>query len=130
MGRIIVPVKIENASDPAKCFGCDGLVDTGASFMVLPNAWRDRLGPLRRVAEVEVEVATQDTVSGDICGPVLIQMEGFRPVYTEVLFVDMRPSDGQYEPLIGYTVLELSQAAVDMIGHRLVHLKHVDMKKM
>ena len=130
MGRIIVPVKIENASDPAKCFACDGLVDTGASFMVLSNAWRDRLGPLRRVAEVEVEVATQDTVSGDICGPVLIQMEGFRPVYTEVLFVEMRPSDGQYEPLIGYTVLELSQAAVDMIGRRLVHLKHVDMKKM
>ena len=40
----------------------------------------------------------------------------------------MEPSDGIYEPLVGYIVLEQSQAAVDMLGHRLVHVKKVDLK--
>lgn len=30
---------------------------------------------------------------------------------------------------IGYIVLEQSQAAVDMLGHRLVPIKHIDLKK-
>ncbi len=33
-----------------------------------------------------------------------------------------------YEPLIGYIVLEQSRAAVDMIGHRLLHVKKMDLK--
>ena len=37
--------------------------------------------------------------------------------------LEMHPRDGQYEPLVGYIVLEQSQAAVDMLGRRLVHLK-------
>ena len=41
MGRIIASVKIDNASDSSKTIRCDALVDTGASFMVLPTAWRD-----------------------------------------------------------------------------------------
>lgn len=43
-------------------------------------------------------------------------------------FVEMNPADGNYEPLIGYTVLEQGQAAVDMLGHRLVRIKHMDLK--
>jgi hypothetical protein len=35
----------------------------------------------------------------------------------------MVPRDGMYEPLVGYIVLEQSQAAVDMLGHRLIHVK-------
>jgi len=46
MGRIVTSVKIENVSDPSKSIRCDALVDTGASFLVLPSAWRDRLGDL------------------------------------------------------------------------------------
>jgi hypothetical protein len=96
--------------------------------MVLPRAWRDRLGPLELMETIEVETATQETVRGDVCGPVRIQIEGFRPVHNEVLFVDMKPADGIYEPLVGYLVLEQSQAAVDMLGHRLIHAKHLDLK--
>src|SRR5438105_9565670 len=33
-----------SVADPSKGLRCDALVDTGASFMVLPSAWRDRLG--------------------------------------------------------------------------------------
>lgn len=77
---------------------------------------------------VDFETATQETAQGEVCGPVRIQIEGFRPIYSEVLFVDMTPADGIYEPLIGYIVLEQSQAAVDLVGQRLVHVKHLDLK--
>ena len=59
---------------------------------------------------------------------VKIQVEGFRHIYNEVIFVDMNPDDGIYEPLIGYIVLEQCQAAVDMLGHRLMHAKRMDLK--
>jgi len=128
MGRIVASVKIDNVSDISKSLRCDALVDTGASFMVLPNAWRDRLGKLETTTQVEMETATQQTIKGEVCGPVRIQIEGFRPIYSEVSFVDMQPADGEYEPLIGYLVLEQSQAGVDVLGHRLVHIKHMDLK--
>jgi hypothetical protein len=40
----------------------------------------------------------------------------------------MEPADGKYEPLIGCIVLEQSQAAVDMTGDRLVHVKALYLK--
>lgn len=40
----------------------------------------------------------------------------------------MKPENGAYEPLIGYVILEQSQAAVDMLGHRLVAVKRMDLK--
>ena len=90
----------------------DALVDTGAACLTLPTAWRDRLGKLTRLDTVSVETATQAVVSGDICGPVLLRMGDFRPVLTEVLFIEMEPSDGHYEPLIGYIPLEQAQQPV------------------
>ncbi len=128
MGRIIASVKIENVFDDSKSLRCDALVDTGASFMVLPSAWQQRLGDLETTTQIEMETATQEKIKGEVCGPVRIQIEGFRPIHTEVSFVDMKPQDGEYEPLIGYLVLEQSQAAVDILGHRLVQVKHIDLK--
>jgi predicted aspartyl protease len=128
MGRIVAPVKIKNLSDPDAKIRCDALVDTGSSYMVLPRAWRDRLGELEEIAIVPLETATQETVEGTICGPVRIQIEGFRPIYNEVLFIEMKPENGEYEPLIGYIILKQSQAAVDMLGHRLIPVKRMDLK--
>lgn len=128
MGRIVTTVRIANLHDPDKRITCDALVDTGASYMVLPRAWRERLGELEEIAAVPLETATQGVVEGSICGPVRIQIEGFRPIYNEVLFVDMNPESGEYEPLIGYVILEQSQAAVDMLGHRLIPVKNMDLK--
>ena len=130
MGRIVTSIRIENLSDPSRTLRCDALVDTGAALLVLPSAWRDRLGELPMRQTVELETATQETVQGEVCGPVKIQIEGFRAVSGEVLFVDMKPEDGIYEPLIGYIILEQSQAGVDMLGHRLVPIKHMDLKKV
>ena len=128
MGRIGASVTIANLGDPAAHLRCDAMVDTGASHMVLPAAWRDRLGDLEQVATVALETATQDTVQGTICGPVRIEIEGFRPIFNEVLFLDMTPANGEYEPLIGYVILEQSQAAVDMLGHRLILVQRMDLK--
>ena len=141
MGRVVTDVTIENAGDlwavrnglksvdqVRRVTVTDALVDTGASFMALPFAWRDRLGDLETMTEVEMETATQETIKAEVCGPVRIQIEGFRPIHTEVSFVDMKPQDGEYEPLIGYLVLEQSQAGVDILGHRLVKIKHMDLK--
>jgi predicted aspartyl protease len=128
VGRIVASVTIENAADLSRGLRCDALVDTGASFMVLPSAWRERLGPLDTTTQVEMETATQEKIRGEVCGPVRIQIEGFRPIHTEVSFVEMQPKDGEYEPLIGYLVLEQSQAGVDVLGHCLVPTKYVDLK--
>jgi predicted aspartyl protease len=128
MGRVITSVTIENVSEPTYKLRCDALVDTGAAHMVLPLAWKDRLGPLKSIQEVELELANQQGITGEICGPVGIQIEGFRVIYNEVLFVPMEPENGIYEPLIGYIPLEQSQAGVDMVGHRLVHVKRMDLK--
>lgn len=128
MGRIVTPVRVENASDGAYSILCDALVDTGASHLVLPLAWKERLGKLESLDSVDMETATQETVKGEVCGPVRIQIEGFRAVFSEVLFIDMHPVDGIYEPLLGYIVLEQSQVAVDMLGHRLIRAKRMDLK--
>jgi hypothetical protein len=34
--------------------------------------------------------------------------------------MDMLPEDGEYQPLVGYIVLEQSLAVVDMVEHKLV----------
>ena len=128
VGRIVASVRIENVLDATKSVTCDALVDAGASHMVLPTAWKERLGQLESTRTVELETATQEILTGEVCGPVRIQIEGFPVVYNEVSFVDMNPQDGEYEPLIGYIVLEQSQAGVDMLGHRLVPIKHMDLK--
>lgn len=128
MGRIAAAVTVANLLDPDKSILCDALVDTGASHMTLPTAWRSRLGDLQEFGEVDLQMANQKTVRGIVCAPVRVQIEGFRPIVTEVLFVDMEPCDEKYEPSVGYTVLAQSQAAVDMFGQRLVRVKHLDLK--
>jgi len=109
---------------------CDGFVDTGTALMVLPKAWKARLGKLNLIREADCVTATQHLIKGEICGPVEIKLEGFEPIYSEVLFLDMESLDGTYEPLIGYIVLEQSQAAVDILGHRLLRVRTMDLKKI
>ncbi len=128
MGRIVTNVSIKNILDPDFSISCDVLVDTGAVNLVLPSAWKSRLGDLTKIREIDCETADRQLVKGEIYGPVEIQIEGFAPIYGEVLFLEMEPRDGIYEPLLGYIILEQSQAAVDMLGHRLVHVKKVDLK--
>ena len=130
MGRIVTTVKIQNARHPDTTeLECSALVDSGAAYMVLPKAWKHRLGELELAREVEVELGDQTRVRGEICGPVKIKVEGFPQIFSEVLFVEMLEQDNRgFEPLLGYVVLEQSQAAVDMVKHRLTYVKTVDLK--
>ena len=128
MGRIIVSASIENGLDASFRIQSDALVDTGATYLTLPSAWRERLGQLRHLDTVSVETATQAVVSGDICGPVLLRVGEFRPVLTEVLFIEMDAVEGRYEPLIGQIPLEQAQAVVDLAGHRLAKFDRVYLK--
>ncbi len=73
---------------------------------------------------MELVLANGETVRGEACAPAQIEIDGFRTVFNEVLFVDGEDT----EPLIGYVILEQAQAAVDMLGHRLVRVPYIDMK--
>ena len=128
MGRIVTSVRIDNALEPDNGLRCDAIVDTGASMLVLPKAWKDRFGTFMAERRVEMETATQSRVLGEVCGPVRTEVEGFDAIFNEVLFLEMQPTDGLYEPLVGDIVLEQCQAAVDMVGHRLLHAKAMDLK--
>jgi hypothetical protein len=45
----------------------------------------------------------------------------------EVTFLEMEPrAGGYYEPLIGYTILELAGIAIDMVSHRLLARRFYD----
>jgi hypothetical protein len=130
MGRVLVPFRVTSWSERSKEIRGIGMVDTGAYGMILPAAWRDLLGTPPVVAVVDVELAEQRVVPAEVCGPVEIQLDGFRTVLGEVIFVDMAPNThGEYEPLIGYTVLEACNVVVDMTRHRLVARKHYDLKR-
>jgi predicted aspartyl protease len=126
----VVPVTLTNSSDPARALRFDALVDTGAFGLVLPVAWKERVGLLPHAAPVEVETADQRIVTAEICGPVRIQIDGFRVIDGEVVFMDMAPTGRGYEPLVGYTVLELAGAVVDMVTHRLVARRTFDLKRV
>lgn len=129
MGRIITSVTVSNTVESAKNIRFDALVDTGATYLTLPDAWKERLGDLEKIEDVEFQTANGEFGTGAIHGPVKIQLEGFRPVFSEVLFIEMRTDEeGKYEPLVGYIPLEQIPVAVDMLGHRLVKVRAVDLK--
>ncbi len=62
MGRIVTHVAITNLFEKGTSIHCDALVDTGAAYMVLPRAWKSRLGTLNTVRTVDCETATQQLV--------------------------------------------------------------------
>jgi hypothetical protein len=125
---IIVSVNIENVRGVGKSLRCDAIVDTNASLMMLPAAWKNRLGRLQATTIIELEAANRGRMKGEVCGPVRVQIEGFRPIHTEVVFIEVKPNVGEFEPLLGHIVLTQSQAGVDMLGHRLVPIKFMDLK--
>ncbi len=128
MGRIRTPVIVSNPLDESKSLQVDALVDTGASHLVLPLAWKDQLGEMELLETLDLETATQSIIQGEVYGPVRVEIQGFKPIHSDVLFIEMTPQDGNYEVLLGYIPLEQAGAAVDMLGHRLLHIKHFDLK--
>ena len=136
MGRIVVNTQVTNHFDGGKSMQTPMLVDTGTGALILPASWKPRLGTFQHAEAVELLLANGEAIRGEACAPVEIKIDGFRPVFNEVVFVDSPPTqDGQpgqqdEEPLLGYVILEQAQAAVDMLGHRLVPVRYIDMKRL
>lgn len=130
MGRIVADTTVTNRFDDDKSIACGMLVDTGAGALVLPTSWKDRLGSFVRAEPVELQLANQQVIRGEACGPVEITIQGFRPVWNEVIFLDADEAGEDVDPLLGYVILEQAQAAVDMLGHRLVPVQYIDMKSV
>ena len=128
MGRIVTTVDVENTAGLRFSKKLDALVDTGASLLTLPSAWKEQFGAFEAEEVIELQTATQESIQGTVCGPARITVEGFRPVHNEVLFIDMEPEDGKYEPLLGHIALEQCGAAVDRIGDGLVPVRFLDAK--
>lgn len=128
MGRIIAQTRVTNLFDEDKSIHCGMLVDTGAGALIMPSAWKERLGEFKYSEPIELQMANGEVLQGETCWPVKIEIEGFRPVSNEVVFPDMGDDEVGHEPLLGYVVLEQAQAAVDMLGDRLVPVRYIDMK--
>ena len=129
MGRIVAQVELTNPIDTEISITFSAFVDTGAGALVLPSSWKSRLGKFANEEKVEFLLANNETVLGVACGPVGIRIEGFRKIFNEAMFMDMEPGDdGDYQPLLGYVILEQAKVAVDMVGHRLVPVKYIDCK--
>ncbi|HLY37188.1 MAG TPA: aspartyl protease family protein [Candidatus Binatia bacterium] len=125
MGTIHVPVTVANGLDGTKSLTFDALVDTGAFGLTLPRAWLGAFGNLPNLEIVEMETADQRVLTAEVRGPARVRIDGFRPFDGDVVFVDMGPGrDGRYEPLVGYTALELAGAVIDMVTHRLVRRRY------
>lgn len=126
MGKIIVSVTVSSINNSENPVAFDGLIDTGATFLTLPLVWKERFDGLEKLDDVEMEMATGEVRTGEICGPVEIKIANFRRIYGEVLFMEMQADrDGNYEPLIGYLPLEAIPVGVDMLNHRLFKVKAI-----
>jgi len=123
MGEVVVEVTVTNGRDLTRTRRFEALVDTGAYGLVLPLAWKDELGELEAVATVDLETADQRLIEADVWGPVWAQIDGFRRINSEVIFVEMEPGPNGYQPLLGYFVLEQSNVVVDPVSRRLVSRK-------
>jgi predicted aspartyl protease len=129
MGEVRVDLTVENVLEPGRRIACRAMVDTGAYGLILPMAWKERLGDLPELSTVDLELGDGRVVTAEIRGPARIWLGGFRRVIGEVIFVDMEPRpDGSYEPLVGYTVLDACNVMVDVRRRRLVARRFYSLK--
>lgn len=124
MGTILTHVTVSNTQDADYRISFEGMVDTGSTFLTLPRSWKDKLGSLKKLEDVEMQLADGQFRPGEVCGPVYIKIGNFREISGEVLFMDMEPDEtGNYEPLVGYLPLEAIPVGVDMLNHKLFKSK-------
>ena len=90
MGRIVVQTRVTNLYDEDGCIECGTFVDTGAGALILPSAWKERLGRFQRSEPVELQWSNGAAVRGEARWPVEIWIEGFRPISNEVIFSGLR----------------------------------------
>lgn len=130
MGKIVTQVKITNVMNKAQSLSFSAVVDTGASHLTLPMAWRDHFTDMDFRQDSLAEIADGSTVEGELAGPFMVEVgDGLSRAHGDVFFMDMQPSEhGDYEPLLGHLPLQYGRLGVDMVHHRLFKVKYVDCK--
>ena|SRR5581483_10313469 len=123
MGTVHANVTIRSFSDRSKEIRCRALVDTGATMLALLAEWRSHLGDFAVTRKVDLQIATQEYLEGEVCGPALIQIDGFREVAGEICFLNM--NGNAPEVLLGCIALEQSGAGVDPISQQLIHVPYI-----
>jgi clan AA aspartic protease len=118
MGRVAIEVAITNEGDqvlseaghlPAdqvRRATIEGLVDTGAAMLVLPESVVRQLG-LPKTGVTGVRYADHRTATRDIVGRVRVKLQGREDVFTAVV------EPGRTTALIGAIVLEALDLLVD-----------------
>jgi len=59
MGRIVAKVTVKNALDESKMRTLDALVDTVATLLTFPKAWKQDLGKFLTTEKEKVQLADQ-----------------------------------------------------------------------
>lgn len=63
-------VDLENPAEPRGYKKIVALVDTGASRLTLPLAWKEQIGSFEMEKTIGLRIATQEVVPGIICGTI------------------------------------------------------------
>jgi len=128
-GSITALLKLTNVNDPSKSLSVQALVGTGAAYITLPAAWRERFGKLYWEEQVLAGMADGSVRKASFGGPLHAQINDLRRFSADVLFLEMEPGpEGEYQPLIGYMALQEAGVALDMPNERLIQLPYVDVK--
>jgi len=113
MGKVIEKVKITSLFDPSKSVELEAVVDTGETWMVLPQDIVEKLG-LRKVREVGVKYANGKVETKPIYGVVEIEIMGRSANF------DVLAEDEGSQPLIGQVLLELLDLVFDPKARKLI----------
>ena len=124
MGEIVASMELENAADrgivsqglrdesTVRCTTVDGIVDTGAVMLMLPENIVSRLG-LERQRQVVVTYADERKETRSVAGPVKVRI-GNRFMNTDCVV-----GPPLSEPLIGQIVLEALDLVADCTNRTL-----------
>lgn len=113
MGKVIERVNLTNLLDPRKSIEVEGVIDTGAVMLVLPQDVVDELG-LRKLREVRVRYADNRTGVKSVYGVVTVEILG-----REGEFDVLAEAEGS-QPLVGQIVLEQLDLLVDPTARKVM----------
>ena len=125
MGSIVSQIRLTNQFGGGEHIEFSALVDTGSTYLVLPMAWKSRLGEIEHIRTGLANLADGRTIETDIWGPLKVEIDNFPATYTEVVFMDMGNKEESYEALLGHLPLQQANLGLDMLNHKLFSLKYI-----
>ena len=106
-----------SGAEPARALTLDGVIDTGASFTVVPAPILDEIGIPR--AEYALFSLADGSIQELAIGYATLELQGYTALVQVVFGSDRRKT------LIGITALELLRLAVDPVYRRLLPVDRI-----